>query len=257
MNSCLYEGRVFHRRHLPVAHRFEFPLFMAYLDLAELPGLFDGRWLWSSRRPTLAWFRRADHFGDSSRPLDTCVRELVKDRTGRWLEGPIGLLTHLRYAGLAFNPVSFYYVHGAQGELEVVVAEVNNTPWGERYYYVLEHDRRRPSSDGIRTVGQKDFHVSPFMGMQQAYEWQVVQPARSVALHVSSRESSVKVFEAGFALERRELDTASLARALARYPFMTAQVFAGIYWQAFRLWSKGTPFYAHPGGGAGQMEMSR
>ena len=42
-----------------------------------------------------------------------------------------------------------------------------------------------------------------------------------------------------------------------RYPFMTAQVAAGIYWQAFRLWSKGTPFYAHPKRGNGQMEMAR
>ena len=146
MNSCLYEGRVFHRRYVPVAHRFEFPLFMVYLDLAELPDAFEGRWLWSSRRPAIAWFRRADHLGDPSRALDESVRALVKDRTGRWLEGSICLLTHLRYAGLAFNPVSFYYVHGAQGEVEVVVAEVNNTPWGERHYYVLERDHTRPSA---------------------------------------------------------------------------------------------------------------
>ena len=81
--------------------------------------------------------------------------------------------------------------------------------------------------------------------------------AERQALAMMDFRGIAKVFEAGLELQRRELNAASLARALVLYPLMTAQVVAGIYWQAFRLWSKGTPFYAHPKRDDGQMEMAR
>jgi len=99
VESCLYIGRVRHRRFRPVEHAFELPLFMLYLDLAELDEVFRGRWLWSARRPALARFRREDHLGDPEVPLDESVRDLVAERSGRRPDGPVRLLTHLRYAG--------------------------------------------------------------------------------------------------------------------------------------------------------------
>ena len=43
MESCLYHGSLRHRRHAPVPHRFDYPVFMLYLDLDELDSVFDGR----------------------------------------------------------------------------------------------------------------------------------------------------------------------------------------------------------------------
>ena len=60
MQSCIYEGQVKHSRKEPVLHRFRYRLFMMYLDLAELPKLFDKRWFWSVKRPAIARFRRAE-----------------------------------------------------------------------------------------------------------------------------------------------------------------------------------------------------
>lgn len=129
--SAVYEGTIRHRRREPTEHEFRYRIFMLYLDLAELPALFDGRWLWSARRPALAWFRRADYLGDPAVPLDAAVRDLVRERTGARPTGPIRLLTHLRYFGYAQNPVSFYYCFSADGSaVETIVAEVTNTPWG-------------------------------------------------------------------------------------------------------------------------------
>ena len=138
MHSCLYEGTVRHRRLTPVAHQFRHSLFMMYLDLDELPTLFRNRWFWSNERFNVATFRRSDHFGDPAVSLEETVRALVESRTGRRPTGPIRLLTHLRYFGYCFNPLSVYFCFANDGQsLDTVVAEVSNTPWGERHCYVL------------------------------------------------------------------------------------------------------------------------
>ena len=122
--SCIYEGSVRHRRTGLVEHEFRYPLFMMYLDLDELPELFDGHPLWSARRPAPAWFRRADYLGDPAVPLAQAVRDTVAQRAGERPEGPVRMLTHLRYFGHCFNPVSFYYCFDGDGDrVTAVVAE--------------------------------------------------------------------------------------------------------------------------------------
>ncbi len=136
--SAIYEGVVAHRRSEPREHAFSYRVLMMYLDLGELPQLFDGNLLWSSRWPALGWFRRSDYLGDAGVPLDQAVRELVVERTGYRPEGPVRVLTNVRCFGHCFNPVSFYYCFDPAGEeVEAVIAEVTNTPWGERQRYVL------------------------------------------------------------------------------------------------------------------------
>ena len=141
MNSRIYKGWVEHRRMAPREHRFRYRMFMLYLDLAELPQLFDRTPFWSARRPALAWFKRSDYLGPAQVPLDQAVRDLVAQRIGARPTGPIRLLTHLRYFGYSMNPVSFYYCFDPSGQtLETIVAEITNTPWKERHQYVLRVD---------------------------------------------------------------------------------------------------------------------
>jgi DUF1365 family protein len=47
-------------------------------------------------------------------------------------------------------------------------------------------------------------------------------------------------------LIRREFTPAQLLRAALRQPLMTWRVHLGIYFQAFRLWWKRTPYFKHP-----------
>ena len=124
MHSCLYEGIVRHRRFGPPAHAFRNSLFLLYLDLDEIDDVFRGRCLWSSSRSAIARFRRADHLGPASEPLDQCVRNLVQLRAGFRPSGAVRLLTHLRYFGYLMNPVSFYFCYDRSGQsVEAVVAE--------------------------------------------------------------------------------------------------------------------------------------
>lgn len=245
MNSCLYRGTVRHRRFVPVAHEFRYTVFQLYLDLAELPAVFDGRWLWSAHRPAVAWFRRADYLGDPAVPLDCAVRDLVAERTGRRPTGPVRLLTHLRYFGYVQNPVSFYYCYDAvDAVVETIVAEVTNTPWGERFAYVLPADVGGGPRHHVRLA--KAFHVSPFLPMDHDYDWRFSTPGRRLTVHMENHARGRKVFDATLVLRRAPLSGPALAGVLLRHPWMTATVAAGIYWQALRLRLKGAPFHPHP-----------
>ena len=200
---------------------------------------------WSTRRPALARFRRTDHLGDPAEPLERSVRTLVADRTGNRPDGPIRLLTNLRYLGHCFNPVSFYYCFSADGDRVVaVVAEVTNTPWGERHAYVMAADPDQPSGGVLHGRMAKEFHVSPFMGMDHTYDWRLTAPGEQLIVHIDSERSGAHAFDATLSLERRPI----AAGLLVRHPAMTLRVVAQIYIHALRLRLKHARYFPNPSG---------
>lgn len=245
--SAVYEGRVRHRRHAPRPHAFDYSIAQLYLDLDELDAVFASHPLWSVDRRNLAEFRRSDYLDPPERGLADAVRDRVHAATGTWPEGPVRLLTHLRYFGHVFNPVSFYYCFEADGRtLECVVAEITNTPWGERHAYVLPTAAALVRGRAWHWDFDKTFHVSPFLPMDCRYHWSLTPPGEDLQVHMQVARDGEPHFDATLQLQRRPLDAPALARVLWRYPLMTAQVVAAIHWQALRLWLKRTPVFTHP-----------
>ena len=244
--SCIYEGTVRHRRLSP-PREFCHRLALAYLDLDELPGLLDGRLHCS--RPGALRFRRGDYHGDPHVSLVEAVRDSVQAHTGYRPTGPIRMLTQLRCFGHCFNPVSFYYCMSDDGaEVSAILAEVTNTPWGERHAYVLAAGDE--PSRVLDASFQKMLHVSPFMAMDHTYRARASTPGATLSVHIQSSRAGAPVFDATLSLARHELTRASARRMTARYPLATVRVLALIYAHAIALKLSGARVHAHPKGGS-------
>lgn len=247
MESCLYEGFLQHRRLSPAEHVFRYKLYMVYLDLDELPAVMVGGYGLHRATFSPASFLRTDHVGNAEVPLAGAVRDLVEERTGWRPTGPIRLLTLLRNWGYYFCPLSLYYCFDRAGQtVDAVVAEVTNTPWQERNWYVLWRGNRTGEPSQPRFRHPKDFHVSPFMDMDMFYDWDLRTPGTELSVTIVNSRGNQRLFDVSLALKRRDWSRGAMLGVLVRHPWMTGRVTQAIYWQAFRLWRKNCPFYPHP-----------
>lgn len=234
----LYRGKVRHRRFHPVEHEFEYSVFMAFLDIDRLAELMRVSPLSGYGKPALVAFREEDHFGDPGLSLR---QRLTVDAAAQGItlpSGPIYLLTHLRYAGYCFNPISLYYCYEPEGtEPAYVMAEVHST-FGEQHNYWI---------DGLRADGvTKQLHVSPFNTMDNEYGFRLSAPAATLVAHIDSFRQGNRFFDATLSMSWMPWTATNLHRALVTYPLMTLKVIAAIHWEALRIYLKRVPFVPHP-----------
>jgi DUF1365 family protein len=245
--AALYVGTLRHRRHAPTVHAFSYSLFMALLDIDRIPEAMGVSRLTGYNTRRWAAFHDSDHIGDPALPLRDRLR-VSADAAGVDLaDGPVHLLTHLRYAGYAFNPISLYYCYDRSGHLQHVLADVQNTFGGRHAYWLTPTDGR---DRRLRAVAPKSLYVSPFMDQDVDYEFLLTPPADTLVAHINvlPRDTGrpATCFDATLTLSRRPWTASSVRAALLRQPLMTATVIGAIYWQALRLRLKGLPIIPMP-----------
>jgi DUF1365 family protein len=188
----MYAGTIRHRRFAVREHAFRYRIALAYREL-----------------PVRGFLSRAE------------VSRLV----GEEVAGPIRLLAAPR----GFNPVAFYYCFDGS-ELRWIVAEVTNTPWGERHCYVLG-----PKGGTL----EKALHVSPFMAMDHTYEVRATTPGETLSMHIESHREGTLAFDATLNLRRRPYRRLALFGASLRTLVL-------IYAHGLALKLKGVPHHPHP-----------
>ncbi|MDK2777126.1 MAG: DUF1365 domain-containing protein [Pseudomonadota bacterium] len=266
-NSAIYEGWVRHRRYAPLSHQLQYRVFMVLLDLDETETLMQQHPLWRCRAGgfALARFCRSDFYAAKEAAENTAadLKARVIQAFDQQLDEQISsvrLLTNLRYFGFIMNPVSFYFGYRQDGSLAGILAEITNTPWRERFHYLLS---TRQQSKGIAATAvyprrhtsryryrfAKRFHVSPFNPMNMEYHWLLNEPGDGLLIHMETLNNSNgghRDFDATLSLSRRPFSRSIMSSVLWQYPFMTMKVWWGIYWNALRLWLRRCRFYDHP-----------
>ena len=244
MNSAFYVGRLAHARMTPKPHRFSYRVFMPFVDVDQVSDITQRATGWSSRQWAPARFVRSDFIGDAHLSIADAIKIRIFEETNQHFEGQIFLLANWRYFGLQNNPIACYFCIGSTSKrLEFIVAEVTNTPWGERHSYVLPVNH---SEALFQTEFQKELHVSPFHSMQQQYRWSSTVPGETLAIKLTNLEDGERVFHASLTLTRLPINRLNGLSLLTRFPFETAKVTAGIYWQALVLFLRRVPLFAHP-----------
>lgn len=237
---AVYRGKVGHCRHLPREHKFEYDYTSYWLDCRMLTAeQLAGCGISCSRFAALS-YRRDDYLaGDAD--LAQAVRAKVAELGSKDAIDAVFVLTPLANWGYYFSPITLYYCYDAAGEFCCLLAEVSNTPWNERHYYLLQH-----CGQTAQHQQAKQFHVSPFNPMDMTYHWVIPPPDAFLQCRITNKREGKAVFSAWFSLQRKVLDRAERRKILIHQPWQNVQIISRIYWQALKLLIKRMPLYSHP-----------
>lgn len=238
---ALLTGEVGHKRYLPKYHGFDYAVHYFWLDLNQLDSIPETGWLWSRSAFAACSYRRKDYLPGAD-DLSEAVRQKVQELGCTKAVERVCMLSPLANWGYYFSPLTLYYCFNKARQLVALLAEVSNTPWNERHYYLVPVEEAEPS----RYQHDKAFHVSPFNPMDMQYHWTVVANSEKLQLSITNRKDGDKVFSAWFDLSLQPFTVKALKSALIRRPWQNVQVMTRIYWHALKLLLKAVPVYAHP-----------
>ncbi|KMS95891.1 hypothetical protein BVRB_004010 [Beta vulgaris subsp. vulgaris] len=206
----LYEGIVWHQRRRPIQHSFEYKVRYALIDLDRSSHLL------------------------SSNHLSADEARKVAGTTGT-----VRLLTIPPSVGYEQNPLSLYYCYELESStstLKKCIAEVTNTPWGERVSFVFN-----PNSD----VAAKSLHVSPFMDMEGNWKMKATIPGDDLSVIITVQHPDLGEYFCAI-LRAQRVSSSKVPDHMLFFWLMPHKVAVWIYWHAFKLWWNNIPFVQHP-----------
>lgn len=237
-DHALYQGQLGHQRFRPKPHGFGYPLHYFWLNANTLPKLDDTKFMAYERFSAFS-YRRSDYLkGDAN--LQTAVQAKLVELGAKEPVSYVFVLTPMANWGYYFSPITLYYGYDDLKQLRYVLAEVSNTPWNERHYYL-----HTIKPDSATYQHDKAFHVSPFNPLDMQYHWQLPPPGEQLHCQITNYRQQQPVFSAWMKLTKHPLTAANLKQILIRAPWPNVLVMIRIYWHALKLWAKGNPVYAH------------
>lgn len=237
---AVYQGEVGHLRVQPRQHGFNYPLALYWLDGSSLDSTTLAQCGISFERFGALSYRRSDYLAGAENLVEAVADKVIMLGAGH-RPANIYILTPLANWGLYFSPLTLYYCFDSDGDFRYLLAEVTNTPWHEKHYYL-----HSISPGQTAYQHQKTFHVSPFHPMDMQYHWHITEPGTKLACSIRNTQHQQSVFSAWISLERHALTDKWRRRWLIRNPWQNVMVIVKIYYHAAKLLIKRIPLHAHP-----------
>ena len=236
-NSCIYLGKVIHKRFKPKEHFFKYKVFSLYLNLDEIEKLQNKIPFFSYNKFNLISFYDKDHGDRDGKPLKEWVTSKLIEAGVKKEISKINLLCYPRIFGYVFNPLSIFFVFDREESLIAIMYEVKNT-FGEQHTYIFKTEDKGI----IKNQCNKKFHVSPFMDLNSTYNFKILKPDKNLSVIIDQRDSEGKLLFASQDGERVELNKKNLLISYLKHPLMTFKIISAIHFEALRLWLKRIKF---------------
>ena len=237
---AVFHGEVGHQRLLPRQHGFSYPIALYWLDCEQLDNATLKQHGVGFEQFSALSYRRSDYLPGEAGLLES-VKAKVQALGGTGTVAHVFVLTPLANWGLYFSPLTLYYCFDDKQQFCYLLAEVTNTPWNERHYYLHQIMPQQSTYQH-----DKCFHVSPFHPMDMQYHWHISEPEQSLDCSIRNMQGEQQVFSAWINLQRHTLDASWKRYWLIRRPWQNVQVVLRIYWHAMLLFFKRIPVHAHP-----------
>ena len=235
METCIYKGTVTHRRFKPKRHFFSYKTFSILFDLDELEDLEKKVSIFSLNKFNLFSFYNKDHGDRDGKDLKNWVISNLKKYNIGFNISQIKLLCFPRIFGYVFNPLSIFYCYNNNKELKVILYEVKNT-FNEQHTYIFPVDK---SNKIIKQFCNKKFYVSPFMEMETAYNFRLVEPKETLSIFIKQSDQEGTLLSACQIGIKEKISTKKLFKNFIKHPMMTVKIIMAIHFEALRLWRKG------------------
>lgn len=242
-DPAIYAGRIGHVRHVAPQRHFNYRIWMLAIDLDDIDGFAKRSRLFRHNRSGLVSLQDRDHGPRDGSKLRPWVEDALAENGLSAFAARIRFMTIPRILGYAFNPISFYFCHDAQGRLGAVLHQVKNT-FGDQVGYLI------PVTDEmtVRQTAAKAMHVSPLFDMEGGYDFTFTRPGKRFAMKIRYGADTPRL-TATMALRRGAADDRALLRQVLRMPFVTFRIFAAIHWQAVVTLLRGATFHREPKNG--------
>lgn len=241
----LWFGSTAHTRLTPYKRSFRHKIAMLEVDIDRLDEAKKLSRLFSVNSGNAIAFRETDCGPRAAIvPLRLWAEARYAEAGIRLDYGAIKLVTFPRVLGIGFAPISLWFGYGPDGGLRGIIYEVHNT-FGETHSYVSAF-----MPDGQHAEAEKQFHVSPFWGVDGRYRFTLRPPSDgpdgNMALIVENLGENGRFHVASLSLRSRALTTPAILRWLVTMPISGLGVLLAINWQALWIWVKGARYHVKP-----------